>query len=74
MFTQGTGRKQRSRPKLAEVVQATSTIQRAYRRFRKRKEEQMILAKKCEQPQARLKSHKSRQEHPKKTTRTSQVV
>ena len=71
---QGLGRKQRSRPKLAEVVQATTTIQRAYRRFRKRKEEKMMVVKKCEQPQTRLKSQKLRQEHPKKTSLTSQVL
>merc|ERR1712013_70670 len=70
---QGLGRKQRSRPKLAEVVQATTTIQRAYRRFRKRKEEKMMVVKKCEQPQTRLKSQKLRQEHPKKTSLTSQA-
>merc|ERR1712013_679444 len=68
---QGLGRKQRSRPKLAEVVQATTTIQRAYRRFRK--EEKMMVVKKCEQPQTRLKSQKLRQEHPKKPSLTSQA-
>merc|ERR1711874_530486 len=70
---QGPGNKRQSRPKLADVVHATTTIQRAYRKYKKRKEERVRQAKKHEQPQIRLKHHKSKQELLKKTTKTSQV-
>jgi len=69
--TQAAGKKQR--PKLVDVVNATTTIQRAYRRYKERKEERIRQAKRHQQTQSKLKSQKSKQELSKKTTKTSQV-
>jgi hypothetical protein len=70
---QGPGQKQPSRPKLADVVHASITIQRAFRRYKKRKEERKKLSRKEEQTKSKLKSQKSEQELSKKAAQVCLV-
>merc|ERR1712128_277426 len=65
-------RKQPSRPKLADVVHAAITIQRAYRRYKKRKIERVNMTRKQDQKKSGLKSQKSKQELTRKTSKTNQ--
>jgi len=66
-------RKPPARPKLANVVHAAMTIQRAYRRFKKRKIDRVNLARKQEPTKSVLKSQKSKTELTRRTSKTSQA-
>merc|ERR1711892_944114 len=60
------------RPKLAEVVYAAITIQRAYRRYKKRKEEKRKkLGKSTQQKTSVLKSQRSQQELTRRPIKTT---